>query len=133
MVKIDKFHKDIKPGNIFIVYNNEEKDNFDIRLGGFNLSLEEEERNDSSCCEGGLCFKAPEAFVEREHKKCDLWSIGVLIYYLSFLRYLNRPFNFRKPEDEKLKDLITKLVVVEPEQRMDWNDYFSHPFFNQFK
>ena len=36
MVKIDKYHKDIKPGNIFIVYTDYEKNNFDIRLGGFN-------------------------------------------------------------------------------------------------
>ena len=132
MVKINKFHKDIKPGNIFIVYNNEEKDNFDIRLGGFNLSIDEEESNLSSCCAGDEYFRAPEALVEGDHKKCDLWSIGVLIYYLYFLRNLNRPFNFRKPDDPDLK-YLTENLIVDVEERMDWNDYFSHPFFKKFK
>ena len=31
MVKMNRFHKDIKPGNIYIIYTNDEKDNFDIR------------------------------------------------------------------------------------------------------
>ena len=57
----------------------------------------------------------------------------MLIYYLSFLRNLNRPLSFKKPEDNNLKDLITKLIVINVENRMDWKDYFSHPFFKLFK
>ena len=86
MVKIDKYHKDIKPGNIFIVYTDYEKNNFDIRLGVFNLSIDEEKSNHDTCCEGNDYFKAPESFFEGNHKKCDLWSIGILIYYLSFFK-----------------------------------------------
>ena len=123
MVKIDKYHKDIKPGNIFIVYTDYEKNNFDIRLGGFNLSIDEEKSN----------LKAPESFFEGNHKKCDLWSIGILIYYLSFLKPLKNPKNFRKPKDEDLKDLITKLVVIPSDERMNWEQYFSHPFFKKYQ
>ena len=79
-----------------------------------------------------IYFRAPEALVEGEHKKCDLWSIGVLIYYLYFLRNLNRPFNFRKPDDPDLK-YLTENLIVDVKERMDWNDYFSHPFFKKFK
>ena len=133
MVKIDKYHKDIKPGNIYIVYTDYEKNNFDIRLGGFNLSIDEEKSNHGTSCEGNDYFKAPESFFEGNHKKCDLWSIGILIYYLSFLKPLKNLENFRKPKDEDLKDLITKLVVIPSDERMNWEQYFSHPFFKKYQ
>ena len=133
MVKVNKFHKDIKPGNIYIIYTDDEKDNFDIRLGGFNLNVDEEGSNHSSCCAGDDYFKAPESLFEGKHDKCDLWSVGVLIYYLSFLKPLNNPQKFRKPNDKDLNDLISKLVVIKPEGRINWENYFSHPFFQKYQ
>ena len=135
MVEINRFHKDIKPGNIFIIYTDEEKNNFDIRLGGFNLSINEEDSNHSSCssCIGDEVFKAPEVLHEGIHNKCDLWSIGVLIYYLYFLKFLKSPLNFKKPSDKDLEDLVTKLIVIKPDKRMSWDDYFSHNFFKKYQ
>jgi serine/threonine protein kinase len=132
MVKFKRFHKDIKPGNIFIIYINDEKDNFDIRLGGFILSVDEEGSNHSSCSVGNDNFKAPESYNEGKHDKCDLWSVGVLIYYLYFLKPLKDPFNFKKPADKDLRDLIEKLIVYNPLKRMNWEEYFSHPFFKKY-
>ena len=150
MVKINKYHTDIKPRNIFIIYNDEEKNNFDIRLGGCNLSIEQEginyssisengrleeeegERNESSYYESDKCFKAPEILEQGNHNKSDLWSIGVLIYYLNFLEYLKNPYNFKKPSDEKLKDLVIKLIEPDIKKRMNWDEYFSHNFFSKY-
>ena len=36
----------------------------------------------------------------------------------------------KETDDQKLNDLIKKLVVYEPNDRMEWKDYFNHPFFN---
>jgi serine/threonine protein kinase len=37
---------------------------------------------------------------------------------------------FKKETDDKLlNDLIKKLVVYERKDRIDWDDYFKHPFF----
>ena len=37
---------------------------------------------------------------------------------------------FKKETDDKLlNDLIKKLVVYERKDRLDWTDYFNHPFF----
>ena len=132
MVKFNRFHKDIKPENIFIIYLNDEKDNFDIRLGGFILSIDEEESNHGSCVLGNDNFKAPEAYKKGNHDKCDLWSVGVLIYYLYFLKPLRDPFNYKKPADKDLRDLIEKLIVYESKNRMNWEEYFSHPFFKKY-
>ena len=32
-------------------------------------------------------------------------------------------------KDEKLKDLLSKLLVKNPEQRISWKEYFEHKFF----
>ena len=46
---------------------------------------------------------------------------------------INQFQNKRRKEtnDKKLNDLINKLVVTEPEQRMNWDEYFEHPFFKE--
>ena len=50
-----------------------------------------------------------------------------------FLKPLKNLENFRKPKDEDLKDLITKLVVIPSDERMNWEQYFSHPFFKKYQ
>ena len=132
MVELNRFHKDIKPGNIYIIYTNDEKDNFDIRLGGFILNVDEEGSNHSSCSLGNDNFKAPESNNGGKHDKCDLWSVGVLIYYLYFLKTLKDPFKYKNPDDKDLSDLMNKLIVFQPAKRMNWEEYFSHPFFKKY-
>ena len=135
MVNINKFHKDIQPGNIYLIYTDEEKNNFDVRLGGFNLSINEEDINYTTCSnfEEDPIFKAPEVLFKGNHSKCDLWSIGQLIYYLYFLKPLNFLFKYKKPNDNDLADLISKLVVEDINTRMSWKEYFSHPFFKKYQ
>ena len=135
MVNINKFHKDIQPGNIYLIYTDEEKNNFDVRLGGFNLSINEEDINYTTCSnfEEDPIFKAPEVLFKGNHSKCDLWSIGQLIYYLYFLKPLNFLFKYKKPNDNDLADLISKLVVEDINSRMSWKEYFSHPFFKKYQ
>jgi serine/threonine protein kinase len=45
--------------------------------------------------------------------------------------YKNQEKNkFKKETDDKLlNDLIKKLVVYERKDRINWDDYFNHPFF----
>ena len=32
-------------------------------------------------------------------------------------------------DNKILDDLVRRLIVVEPEKRINWEDYFNHPFF----
>ncbi len=36
---------------------------------------------------------------------------------------------FKQPEDPKLRDLINRLLVINVNKRINWNEYFNHPFF----
>ena len=87
---------------------------------------------------------APEVLQRKEYSmKADLWSVGIIIYLLLFkdvpysgnnefeiLKQIisNKPL--KKCGNNLLNDLIDKLLVVDPNLRIGWNDYFNHPFFN---
>ena len=64
--------------------------------------------------------------------KCDLWSIDVIIYKLKFNEigwdfYIGKiPKSF---DNKLLDDLVRRLIVVDPDKRIGWNEYFNHPFF----
>ena len=36
----------------------------------------------------------------------------------------------KETDDPLLNNLIKKLVVINPKDRMEWKDYFDDPFFN---
>ena len=64
--------------------------------------------------------------------KWDLCAIGVIICKLKF-NEINYPFYagmIPKRFDNKLLDnLVRRLIVLEPDNRIGWNEYFNHPFF----
>ena len=80
--------------------------------------------------------------------KCDLWSLGIIIYELFFKvkPYLgDREFAvlnkieklgkkaIKKTGDEKLDDLISRLLESNPVKRLTWDQYFNHEFFKKEK
>ena len=94
---------------------------------------------------GTIIYMAPELLKKEEYNyKCDLWSLGIIIYKLYFGK---SPFsglteealrknidnfkskNLKKIGNEDLDDLIKKLLEKEKEKRLGWDKYFNHPFF----
>ena len=141
MLKKGKCHRDLKPSNILYSYINDEKTNFIIKLGDFGLSTDLKSTQYASNA-GTKRFKAPEVEEGKFSNKCDLYSIGIILYYLKTGEYIfdgkreldiliNKDKNIIKKEtdDELLNKLIRKLVVKDPHKRMEWDDYFKDPFF----
>ena len=132
-------HRDLKPENIFIKYTPYNNNiGFIVKLGDFGLSREYQQRQFSTN-QINPTYAAPEIQkAKSENKnydptKCDLWSIGLLIYNL---RFYDLPFfafyagNIpNKFDDKNLNDLIKKLIVIDPSKRINWENYFNHPFF----
>ena len=102
---------------------------------------------------GTLDFMAPEIYkmkTEKEHpvytKKIDLFSLGqsilCLMGFINKAKALNETmvedikkrcylFNGKKTE-KLLADLVfNHLLVFDPDERDDWNQYFIHPFFDE--
>ena len=81
--------------------------------------------------------------------KADLWSIGVVFYELLFGQL---PFNgdsikdlvadiekkangfikFPREVSDESKNLISQILITDPESRMSWKEFFHHPLFTKF-
>ena len=76
--------------------------------------------------------------------KSDIWSLGIIIYYLYFKEY---PYNGKEyniikqiEENKKIKstnnkeldDLIQQMLNPNINERISWNNYFQHSFFNNY-
>ena len=137
-------HRDLKLENIFIKYKNNEKTEYDIKLGDYGISIRLNSLNQTIYeIIGTPRYMAPEIIKEESYDgKCDLWSLGVLIYLLLFkefpIKQIAKASSIEKFDQKSLKasgnelldDLIKKLLEKDPGKRITWEQYFEHPFFN---
>lgn len=95
-------------------------------------------------------YVSPEIFTSRGSSRAsDLWAIGCIIYqmisgippfqskseYMIFKKIEKLEYSFHEGFDENAKDLVKKLLVIEPKERLGAKDkkFYStireHPFF----
>ena len=80
-------HRDLKLENILIKYEDKEKKLFKIKLADYGCSkiLNSLSRNNCNTYIGTIQYMAPEILKKKEYNyKCDLWSVGIIIYNLVF-------------------------------------------------
>ena len=145
MKKNNIIHRDLKLENILIKFNDKEHKKYTIKLSDYGSSkrLKSLSMNCNSYL-GTLVYMAPEILKRKEYNsKCDLWSIGIIIYRLIFgkspysgeneialLNNINKYGNkIIKIENKELEDLVKKLLEKEVIKRIDWDKYFNHIFF----
>ena len=83
-----------------------------------------------------MTYLAPKVLEDlRYDGKVDLWSLGVSIYVLLFKEFPNKVKDAASQKlvktsgNELLDDLLKKLLVKDPANRITWEQYFEHPFF----
>ena len=132
MLSKNIIHRDLKPQNILIKYVSQ--NNFIIKIADFGLSREFNNKSFSTIG-GSPLYMAPEIYNTKNNYnpiKCDLWAIGVIIYQLKFNELSSSFYGGIIPkrfDNILLDDLVRRLIVVDPNRRIGWNDYFNHPFF----
>ena len=118
-----------------------------------NLVLVDSGKGKKLMCEGIKCtygtprFIAPEVLNGNISPKCDIWSVGVLLYLLVsgippfdgsndneiLHKVLKGEFNFNyqpfKAVSSECKDLIKKLLVLNPDRRLTAQEALNHPWF----
>ncbi|XP_053563426.1 phosphorylase b kinase gamma catalytic chain, skeletal muscle/heart isoform isoform X1 [Bombina bombina] len=144
-------HRDLKPENILL------DDNMNIKLTdfGFSCQIPEGKKLREICGTPG--YLAPEILqcsMDEYHpgygKEVDMWSCGVIMYTLLagsppfwhrkqmlMLRMIMKgEYEFGSPEwddrSDTVKDLIARLLVVNPERRLTADEALAHPFFQQY-
>ena len=149
-------HRDLKLENILIKYDKKIPIiGFIVKLSDFGLSRKVNPDNIDELAKSNVgtpLTKAPEIFFNKEYThKVDLWSLGIIMYQLLFKGVV--PFQARNekelknelkkfeslklmPEKRKLIsdecfDLLNKLLVTNPDKRIDFDEYIRHKFFSE--
>ena len=134
-------HRDIKPENVLLA------EGLVAKLTDFGWSnyMQEDEKRKTVC--GTPIYLAPEIIKEQGHDEhVDIWCIGVLLFELTTG---NVPFqgndietlqnNILKlkitwPRDinTDVKNLILKILKLDPNSRLPLSDMLQHPFFTKY-
>ena len=133
-------HRDIKPENVLLA------DGLVAKLTDFGWSnyMQEDEKRKTVC--GTPIYLAPEIIKEEGHdEKVDIWCIGVLLFELTTG---NVPFQGNDidtlkdnilhlriawPKDINIdaKNLIKKILKLDPASRISLEEMLQHPFFTK--
>jgi len=140
-------HRNLNLSNILLKYENDKKAKYKIKLSSYSYSEKLTNLEYLSDYIGVMIYMAPEIIERKKYnQQCDLWSLGVIIYFLYFKEF---PYNdntevalinrikkvgkkcIKKTNNKDLDDLIDKLLERHPRERISWKDYFEHPFFKK--
>jgi len=142
MRKYNIIHRDLKVDNIMMKFE-KDKSKYTVKLADFGKSRPVDYY---MSCQGNYSIMAPEVYFNSHYdEKCDLWSVGIMLHHLyfgylpdinyyKFDRYINKIFeNIRNSQHmaPSLRDLLYRLLVYDPNQRISWDEYFKHPFFHE--
>jgi len=136
-------HRDLKLGNMFL------NDKMEIKLGDFGLAtkLEFDGEKKRTIC-GTPNYIAPEILDGKvgHSYEVDVWSVGVIIYTMlvgkppfetpdvkqtyNRIRMCSYSFPEHVPLSEPAKNLITKILNLDPSRRPTLDEMMNHPFIN---
>jgi len=137
-------HRDLKLENF--LYEKADNDHLKLIDFGFSHIWEPNTKMALSC--GTLAYVAPEVLKKSYTAKCDLWSLGVILFillagYMPFSgaeraqrkaiedgNYSWRPERW-KTVSEEAKDLVKKLLQKDPEARLSAEQALAHPFIEK--
>ena len=141
-------HTDIKPENILIsekiIINKEEL--FKVKLVDFGNanSLQNPESKNLPY------YVAPEVIDRKFNEKCDIWSLGIIMFRLLFgyvpfkgtsfdeviNNIKNSPIEYDKEDEQKNiclsengEDILSKMIVRDVDKRFDVDSCISHKWF----
>ena len=135
-------HRDIKPSNILLSLNG--KNGYKSILSGIYLIKKYNENSKFNL--RGIRYICPPEELRKEsiNMKYDIWSVGVLIYYMIEGKYpfegttdvvvlnkIQKGINFNISNDTDLNDLIKKTLEKNVNLRISWKDFFDHPFLKK--
>jgi len=138
-------HRDIKPENL--LFSSVDSETSIIKVSDFGLArfIDDEALATTTCGTPG--YVAPEILSQKPYgQECDYWSIGVVLFillsgmppfydednFVLFEKIKKGEFDFSAPSWDSIsdgpKDIISKLLIVDPSQRIKPSDLLKHPW-----
>eukprot|EP00049_Salpingoeca_infusionum_P013979 m.260492 g.260492 ORF g.260492 m.260492 type:complete len:755 (+) comp15562_c0_seq4:925-3189(+) len=135
-------HRDLKPHNVLLT-GDKQKPTIKLADFGFARTLAEEEMAATFC--GSPLYMAPEVLEGKTYTaKADLWSVGTILYAcatgkppfrapsMHALRALYKSSKnkvaFPDTLSPELVDLLGRLLAINPDDRVAYEEFFAHPF-----
>lgn len=140
-------HRDLKPENF--LYESESADQ--IKICDFGMSIKSENNHRMRSIAGTPYYLAPEVLRGAYTKACDVWSLGVFMYFIlvgkhpfkganleSIYQKASKGIQIFKAGDfgkvsENAKDLIKKMLTVQTGKRISMKEALNHPWFTNFE
>ncbi|KAJ7750467.1 kinase-like protein [Mycena maculata] len=135
-------HRDIKPENLLLGINGE------LKIGDFGWSVHAPGLRRMTLC-GTLDYLPPEMVEGKEHnEKVDHWALGVLTYEFmigsapfedrgsannTYRRIAKVDLKFPSTISPDAKDLISKLLRYDPQERLPLTEVLCHPWIVKYR
>uniref|UniRef100_A0A8D2L8J2 non-specific serine/threonine protein kinase n=1 Tax=Varanus komodoensis TaxID=61221 RepID=A0A8D2L8J2_VARKO len=144
-------HRDLKPQNILLSFPGGKKSNpsnIRIKIADFGFARYLQSNMMAATLCGSPMYMAPEVIMSQHYDaKADLWSIGTIIYQCLTGK---APFQASSPQDLRLfyeknkalmpnipretsahlRQLLLGLLKRNHKDRMDFDEFFHHPFLD---
>lgn len=137
-------HFDLKPSNLLLT----KKPSVQLKIADFGFAQHLNLGEANSTIKGSPLYMAPEILIQNSYDpSADLWSIGVILYECLFgkapyssrtldellmkikkAKKIELPTNIRISSD--CKDLLLRLLVHDPNKRINFIDFFNHSFLD---
>lgn len=135
-------HMDLKPQNILL----SSLRNPVLKLADFGFAQYLREGDRASSLRGSPLYMAPEMLLSNHYDhKVDLWSVGIIMYECLFgsapyssptFKEVAEKIKTDKPIElpaganisDQCRDLLLKLLQRNPDVRIGFEEFFSHPF-----
>ncbi|XP_069480613.1 serine/threonine-protein kinase ULK3 isoform X2 [Ambystoma mexicanum] len=135
-------HLDLKPQNILL----SSQDMPHLKLADFGFAKHMSPWDEQQVLRGSPLYMAPEIVCSRQYDaRVDLWSVGVILYEALFGRPPFASKSFTELEEKirsnrvieiparpqlssDCRDLVERLLVRDPLQRISFPEFFTHPF-----
>lgn len=140
---INVVHRDIKPENVLI----DKELNNTLKIIDFGTSIQIKENEFLTNTHGTSYYIAPEVLNKRYNKKCDVWSVGVIMYILLSgkppfdgandteitdnvkIGTFHMKDKIWKDISQDAKSLIKSMLTFDPSQRVTAREALKHKWF----